>query len=104
MGKLSLFKRQQVRNFDLKKYYSNCSTGTPPTTYVNASIVHFKNMKPKFIATQAPKPNSYENFWQMVLELDVSSLEIDRACLISLFLGKSDRDAHCSGGEEQEEG
>ena len=61
-------------------------------------------MKPKFIATQAPRPNSFENFWQMVLEMDVSHLEIDRADDISVFLGEGDRDAHVPGGEEQEEG
>ena len=61
-------------------------------------------MKPKFIATQAPRPNSFENFWQMVLEMDVSHLEIDRAGEFSVFLGEGDRDAHVPGGEEQEEG
>ena len=61
-------------------------------------------MKPKFIATQAPRPNSFENFWQMVLEMDVSHLKVNRTDDISVFLGEGDRDAHCSGGEEQEEG
>ena len=47
-------------------------TGNPPTTYINASIIRFNDMKPDFIATQAPKLNTFENFWQMVLEKEVS--------------------------------
>ena len=40
----------------------------------------------------------------MVLEMDVSHQEVDRADDISVFLGEGDRDAHVPGGEEQEEG
>ena len=45
--------------------------GDPPTTYVNATLIRFKGVKQTFIATQAPKPNSFQNFWQMVLEKKV---------------------------------
>ena len=45
--------------------------GDPPTTYINASMVHFKGMKQNYIATQAPRPNSFENFWRLVLERGV---------------------------------
>ena len=45
--------------------------GDPKTTYVNASDLKFPDLHQSFIATQAPKPNSFENFWQMILEKQV---------------------------------
>ena len=45
--------------------------GTPPTTYINASPIKFQDMRQQFIAAQAPKPNSFENFWQMILDREV---------------------------------
>ena len=62
-------------------------------------------MKPEFIATQAPKQNSFENFWQMVLEKEVSwtgGFGKDKNFIV--FLGEGDRDADRPGGEQQEEG
>ena len=41
-------------------------------TYVNASPIKFADIKQEFIASIAPKPVSFENFWQMIIERRVS--------------------------------
>ena len=46
--------------------------GNPPVTYVNASPIKFADIKQEFIASIAPKPVSFENFWQMIIERRVS--------------------------------
>ena len=46
-------------------------SGDPPTTYLNASLIKFSGVEQTFIATQAPKPNSFQNFWQMIIEKKV---------------------------------
>ena len=46
--------------------------GNPPVTYVNASPIKFADIKQEFIASIAPKPVSFENFWQMIIEKRVS--------------------------------
>ena len=46
--------------------------GKPPVKYVNASPIKFDDIKQEFIASIAPKPASFENFWQMVIEKRVS--------------------------------
>ena len=46
--------------------------GTPPSTYINASAVRFRNSNISFIAAMAPKENTIENFWQMVIDSKVS--------------------------------
>ena len=46
--------------------------GTPPVKYVNASAIKFDDIKQEFIASIAPKPVSFENFWQMIIEKRVS--------------------------------
>ena len=46
--------------------------GQPPVNYVNASPIKFDDIKQKFIASIAPKPVSFENFWQMIIEKKVS--------------------------------
>ena len=47
------------------------SEGKPPTTYINASEIQFSGIKQQFIATMAPKPNTVQNFWHMVIEKKV---------------------------------
>jgi len=47
-------------------------TGVPPTTYINASMIKFPHLDQTFIATQAPKPNSFQNFWQLIVERKIS--------------------------------
>ena len=46
--------------------------GNPPVNYVNASPIKFDDIKQEFIASIAPKPVSFENFWQMIIEKRVS--------------------------------
>ena len=46
--------------------------GTPPVNYINASPIRFEDIKEEFIASIAPKPVSFENFWQMIIERRVS--------------------------------
>ena len=48
--------------------------GTPPTTYINASPISFENCAQTYIATQAPRFNTFQNFWTMILEKRVSVL------------------------------
>ena len=45
--------------------------GKPATTFINASDIQFSGIKQQFIATMAPKPNTVQNFWQMVIEKKV---------------------------------
>ena len=60
-----------------------CCSGDPRVSYINASPVVFPGLKQSFIATQAPKTNSFENFWQMIIEkkvkivVNLTSLEED---------------------------
>ena len=42
--------------------------GKPATTYINASEILFSGIKQQFIATMAPKPNTVQNFWQMIID------------------------------------
>ena len=46
--------------------------GKPPVKYVNASPIKFDDIKQDFIASIAPKPLSFENFWQMIIDKRVS--------------------------------
>ena len=48
--------------------------GDPPVTYINASQINFAGIKQEFIASIAPKPNSFENFWEMIIEKRVSMI------------------------------
>ena len=52
---------------------SKCIIGAPAAArfYLNASLIKFPSMKQEFIAVQAPKPCSFENFWQVVIEKKV---------------------------------
>ena len=46
--------------------------GDPPeTNYVNASRIKFPGIEQTFIASQAPQPESFAHFWQMVVEEEV---------------------------------
>ena len=46
-------------------------SGNPRVSYINASPIVFPGLTQSFIATQAPKPNSFSNFWQMIVEKKV---------------------------------
>ena len=54
---------------------------------MNATLIRFKGVKQTFIATQAPKPNSFQNFWQMVLEKKVEPSMIFLTQLLSYQVG-----------------
>ena len=43
----------------------------PETNYVNASTIKFPGIEQTFIASQAPQPESFAHFWQMVVEEEV---------------------------------
>ena len=43
----------------------------PETNYVNASRIKFPGIEQTFIASQAPQPESFAHFWQMVVEEEV---------------------------------
>ena len=43
----------------------------PETNYVNASRIKFPGIEQTFIASQAPQPDSFAHFWQMVVEEEV---------------------------------
>jgi len=43
----------------------------PETNYVNASRIKFPGIEQAFIASQAPQPESFAHFWQMVVEEEV---------------------------------
>lgn len=47
------------------------AVGEPSTTYINASKIIFFGIKQEFLAVQAPKTNSIENFWQLVIDNQV---------------------------------
>ena len=53
-------------------YKLNYFSGDPPVTYINASPIRFAEIKQEFIASIAPKPVSFENFWEMIIEKRVS--------------------------------
>ena len=48
--------------------------GSPPTTYVNASLIAFPGLKQSFLAVQSPRVNTFDNFWQMVVEKKVTTI------------------------------
>eukprot|EP00092_Neocalanus_flemingeri_P068120 GFUD01083196.1.p1 GENE.GFUD01083196.1~~GFUD01083196.1.p1 ORF type:complete len:292 (-),score=81.24 GFUD01083196.1:8-811(-) len=54
--------------YDGKHVTVNSPTRDPQTTYINASLIKFGRINQTFIATQAPKLNSVDNFWQMIIE------------------------------------
>lgn len=58
--------------FDGNLIKTKMATGSPTTNYINASVIRFNNLEQTFIAAQAPKPNSFMNFWQMVLENEIN--------------------------------
>lgn len=71
--------------FDNNFISLSSATGSPPTTYVNASPVRFERHEQSFIATQAPKPNTFSNFWQLVMENKVKLI------VNTTSLGESDQ-------------
>ena len=62
---------KKLFNFIGTPYYHGI-LGKPPSTYINASAVRFRNSNISFIAAMAPKENTIENFWQMVIDSKVS--------------------------------
>ena len=40
----------------------------PEISYVNASRINFDNCAQTFIACNGPKPNSFSQFWHMVIQ------------------------------------
>ena len=59
--------------------------GDPGTTYINASEITFRTCKQTFIAAQAPKENTIENFWQMIIDKKVWLL-CNEHCLSILLI------------------
>ena len=55
--------------YDKSRITLSKPSGNPPTTYINASLITFRDSRQRFIATQAPKKMaSFQNFWEMVAE------------------------------------
>ena len=71
-----LYSKRNLVNLPTSKTFDVCLSlkylGNPPVTYINASPIRFANIKQEFIASIAPKPNSFENFWEMIIEKRVS--------------------------------
>ena len=63
---------QQYQRIRCLLITSKLHLGNPPVTYINASPIRFEKIKQEFIASIAPKPASFENFWQMIIERKVS--------------------------------
>ena len=58
-------------------------------TYVNASKIEFPGCSQKFLAASAPKPNSFKQFWHMVIQEKVSVI-----VMITKLVEKNKRKAH----------
>ena len=58
--------------------YVELTNSTEEVTYVNASRIVFPGVAQKFIAASAPKEISYPQFWQMVLQENVSFLVVNK--------------------------
>ena len=58
---------------------------TQETNYVNASRIKFPGIEQTFIACQAPQPDSFAHFWQMVVEEEVEvSMLVDAMIIVVL--------------------
>ena len=57
--------------YDAKLLTLSSTRGSPTTIYINASEITFPGCRQAFIAAQAPKENTIENFWQMIIEKKV---------------------------------
>ena len=64
-------------------------------TYVNASRIEFPGCSQKFLAASAPKPNSFKQFWHMVIQEKVSVI-----VMITKLVEKNKRKAHQYWPEE----
>ena len=58
-------------------------------TYVNASRIEIPGCSQKFLAASAPKPNSFKQFWHMVIQEKVSMI-----VMITKLVEKNKRKAH----------
>jgi len=63
---------RNIRPFDNNIVKLREKIGDPRTDYLNASYVRFPNNNQVYIASQAPKENSFEHFWLMMLQQRVS--------------------------------
>ena len=77
--------------------YVELTNSTEEVTYVNASRIVFPGVDQKFLAASAPKEISYSQFWQMVLQENVSFLCSANILQVNLP-GDSHRDDHQAGG------
>eukprot|EP00092_Neocalanus_flemingeri_P011524 GFUD01012419.1.p1 GENE.GFUD01012419.1~~GFUD01012419.1.p1 ORF type:complete len:975 (-),score=207.58 GFUD01012419.1:44-2638(-) len=73
---IAMVNADRNRYTDMVPYDQNIATlttktGNPASDYVSASWIRFKNYPQKFIASQAPKPNTFAIFWQLVFEQKV---------------------------------
>ena len=60
---------------------SDALFSSPAISYVNASRILFPGQGPAFIASQAPKPASFNHFWHMVIQEKVNiDIEHDQEC------------------------
>ena len=76
----------------------------PPemSSYVNASRIKFDNCPQTFIACNAPKPNSFSQFWHMVIQEKVLvSLTL---IIIILSKGFCDCDDNTTGRGSEDKG
>ena len=62
-----------LEHISVKYIFSKQSiSGTFPSTYINASLIEFPGYAQQFLAVQAPKPNMFDGFWQLVVEQNVT--------------------------------
>ena len=59
---------------------------TQETNYVNASRIKFPGIEQTFIACQAPQPDSFAHFWQMVVEEEVEVSMLVVAMIIVVII------------------
>ena len=70
---------------------------------MNASRIVFPGVAQKFLAASAPKPVSYQHFWQMVIQ-EKARLNFFQREYCEGSSGVSYRDDNEAGGEQEEEG
>ena len=70
-------------------------------SFVNASRIVFPNCPQTFLAAQAPKPLSFNHFWHMVIQEEVSTLsrffyfpQLSVIVIITKLVEKNKRKAH----------
>ena len=77
-------------------YINLASSPADDVTYVNASRIEFRGCSQKFLASSAPKPASFKQFWHMVIQEKVSVI-----VMITKLVENNKRKAHQYWPEEE---